>query len=122
VTPTPQTESGANEFCGSQFQEIGTLNTGGQIAVTGILSPVGDQDTYRFYAGSTATYSFYMDCFYAGTNAQIEVFDDACNYLKNVSGTGFVATSQAVTAGSYYKVQLLSASVQPSYHLLIQAP
>ncbi len=123
---TPVSDGGGNEYCSSEFQELGSL--GIQAAVTGAVAPVGDQDTYRFTTGIPGTYTFILDC-YAGTASRIYLwlYADSCGaYLnQNFSTTGEPVTIvRSLAAGTAYKIQVTGQGdgVFSQYRLTIFPP
>jgi hypothetical protein len=108
VTPvvTPVTESGSSNYCDPYEMDLGSV--GGQVAVTGAISPVNDQDAYRFTATLAGNYTFILDC-YTGTasRAYLWFYTDGCSQedSNNAAGTPFGIT-RALTAGTSYRVMV----------------
>lgn len=123
MTPTP--DSGANDYCGSQFQELGVLFN--QTVLTGALNVLNDQDTFRFTAGTSGSYQFFLDC-YTGTTSQayLWLYADTCGtalVMDYRTGSPFALT-RTLTAGTAYKIQVTGQGdgLLSQYRLTIQPP
>jgi hypothetical protein len=83
------TITGTNDTCATA-ENIGTLNAGNDVVVTGSLAPT-DQDMYLFTAGSTGTYYIYLDCFSSGADnvlLNLDIYDSSCNRVFQSGAQG----------------------------------
>ena len=140
-SPTLYTEmepigvQGINDSCATA-ENLGVINGGGAVVVHGSsastgggsFSPSADQDYYTFTVGTTAQYTFTLDCFSSGADTNlmdIVIFDNNCNYVYDPgAGQPVLDVYNTLNAGDVWNVMVFpyNGTAPMPYRLTISSP
>ena len=127
ITSTPLGLSTANNSF-ANADNIGTLNPGADIVVTGQLSSLGTSNEYvKFTLGYSGNVTAYLDCFDDGSGAhqfREAVYDQSQVFVTQSSPSGplGMATLTGATLGQVYYVDIAALSGTSGYKLRLAAP